>query len=153
MRFSFFPLNPYFYYRKDSRLLTDTGILNSEQTTMVRQKETIVHTKSACARSLAGVRDALYVLNGKWKLPIIIALSEGPLRFKDLQRRVEGITPKLLSKELKELEQNEFVVRHVYPQIPVLIEYELTEYSNSLDDIIEAMADWGLQHRARIQSR
>ncbi|RRB09873.1 winged helix-turn-helix transcriptional regulator [Larkinella knui] len=120
---------------------------------MVRQKETIVHTKSACARSLAGVRDALYVLNGKWKLPIIIALSEGPLRFKDLQRRVEGITPKLLSKELKELEQNEFVVRHVYPQIPVLIEYELTEYSNSLDDIIEAMADWGLQHRARIQSR
>ncbi|KAA9355126.1 winged helix-turn-helix transcriptional regulator [Larkinella humicola] len=120
---------------------------------MVKQKDKVIHTKSACDRSLAGVRDALYVLNGKWKLPIIIALSEGPSRFKDLQRRVEGITPKLLSKELKELEQNEFVVRHVYPQTPVLVEYELTEYSRSLDDIIQAMADWGFQHRARIQSR
>lgn len=120
---------------------------------MTMPEKPIFHTKTECTRSLGGVRDALYVLNGKWKLPIIIALSEGPKRFKDLQRRVEGITPKLLSKELKELEQNEFVVRHVYPQTPVLVVYELTEYSNSLDDIIRAMADWGLQHRARIQSR
>jgi DNA-binding HxlR family transcriptional regulator len=120
---------------------------------MVLQEERIVHTKSTCTRTLGGVRDALYVLSGKWKLPIIIALSEGPSRFKDLQRLVEGITPKLLSKELKELEQNEFVVRHVYPQTPVLVEYELTEYSHTLDGIIGVMAEWGLQHRARIQSR
>ncbi|GAB3327160.1 hypothetical protein GCM10027299_27350 [Larkinella ripae] len=94
------------------------------------------------------MRDALYVLNGKWKLPRIIALSEGLKRLRDLQRRVEGITPKLLSKELKELEQNEFLVRHIYPKTPVLVVYESTAYSNSLNPIIQAMADWGLQHRA-----
>ena len=120
---------------------------------MVLEEEKVVHTKSTCTRTLGGMRDALYVLSGKWKLPIIIALSEGPSRFKDLQRRVEGITPKLLSKELKELEQNEFLIRHVYPQTPVLVEYELTEYSSSLNEIIQLMAEWGLQHRARIQSR
>ncbi|MFC5410319.1 winged helix-turn-helix transcriptional regulator [Larkinella bovis] len=119
---------------------------------MTGTENRVQHTISECTRALSGVRDALYVLNGKWKLPIIIALSEGPKRFKDLQRRVEGITPKLLSKELKELEQNELLVRHVYPQTPVLVIYELTEYSSSLNDIIQAMSEWGLQHRARIQS-
>ena len=99
------------------------------------------------------MRDALYVLNGKWKLPIILVLSYGPQRFSALQRQIEGITPKLLSKELKELEMNEFVVRRVQPTTPVLIEYELTGYATSLDDIVVALRDWGAQHRQRIQSR
>jgi DNA-binding HxlR family transcriptional regulator len=102
---------------------------------------------------MVGVCDALYVLSGKWKLPILIALHEGPKRFKELQRMVEGITPKLLSKELKELEVNEFVLRRVYPSSPVLIEYELTDYGTSLDAVIDTLGHWGLQHRARIQSR
>ncbi len=110
------------------------------------------HSKTACTRSLNAVRDALYVLSGKWKLPIIVVLAHGPQRFTDLQRQVEGITPKLLSKELKELELNEFVVRRVHPTTPVLIEYELTEYSSSLDDIVAALRDWGLQHRLRRQT-
>lgn len=105
-----------------------------------------------CTQRLAGVRDALYVLNGKWKLPLILALSEGPMRFKELQRAVDGITPKLLSKELKELEMNDFLIRTVYPTSPVLVEYQLTEYSRSLDDVIFSLSEWGIQHRARIQS-
>ena len=109
-------------------------------------------TKHECTRSMAGVQDALYVLSGKWKLPIIVALREGPKRFTELQRTVGGITPKLLSKELKELEVNEFVVRQIYPTSPVRVEYELTEYSTSLDQIIDALREWGWQHRARIQS-
>ena len=90
------------------------------------------------------------MLNGKWKLPIIIALSTGPKRFRELQRLVTGITAKVLSKELKELEMNEFAVRRVYATMPVTIDYELTEYSQSLDSIIMALRDWGIQHRARI---
>ena len=108
------------------------------------------HNGQSCGRSIAAIRDTLYVLSGKWKLPIIIALKNGPRRFKDLQRELEEITPKILSKELKELEMNEFAVRHVYATTPVTVEYELTEYSHSLDSIIEALRHWGIQHRARI---
>ena len=105
-----------------------------------------------CQSSLAAVQDALYVLNGKWKLPIIIALSEGKTRFNEIQKNVEGIAPKVLSAELKTLELNGFVVREVYNEFPVLIEYKLTDYSNSLEPVITALRDWGLQHRDRIKA-
>ncbi len=106
----------------------------------------------SCIQSITAVRDTLYVLSGKWKLPIIIALSSGASRFKDLQHQLQDITPKILSKELKELEMNEFITRSVYATSPVTIEYELTKYSHSLDKIIEEMREWGLQHRKRIMS-
>jgi len=106
----------------------------------------------ACLQSIAAIRDTLYVLSGKWKLPIIVALSNGPQRFKDLQRSLEDITPKILSKELKELELNEFVTRTVYATSPVTVEYALTRYSSSLDNIIEELREWGLQHRKRMMN-
>jgi DNA-binding HxlR family transcriptional regulator len=108
------------------------------------------HSVTECNQSLQAVQDALYVLNGKWKLPIIIGLSTGPKRFRELQRVVIGITAKVLSKELKELEMNEFVVRRVYASTPVTVEYELTEYSHTLDSVIGALREWGMQHRAHI---
>jgi DNA-binding HxlR family transcriptional regulator len=98
------------------------------------------------------MQDALYALSGKWKLPIIIALTEGPMRFKDLERAVVGITPKMLSKELRELELNEFVLRTVHPTVPVAVEYSLTEYSESLREVVTALSEWGLKHRARMIS-
>lgn len=112
----------------------------------------IVHTPEACKQSIGAVSDTLYVLSGKWKLPIIIALSAGPARFKDLQRSLNDITPKILSKELKELELNEFVTRTVYATSPVTVEYALTKYSQSLNKIIEGMREWGLQHRKRMMN-
>jgi DNA-binding HxlR family transcriptional regulator len=107
------------------------------------------HSKE-CTHSLLAVKDALYVLSGKWKLPIIIGLSTGPMRFKELQRTVENITPKILSKELKELEMNEFVTRKVYSTTPVTVEYELTPYADTLEKVIIELRDWGLEHRKRI---
>ena len=112
-----------------------------------------IHSEEVCKASIAAVRDTLYVLSGKWKLPIIIALSTGPKRFKELHRSLHEITPKILSKELKELEMNDFVTRTVYATSPVAVEYELTKYSESLDNIIEEMRDWGLQHRKRIMKK
>jgi DNA-binding HxlR family transcriptional regulator len=111
------------------------------------------HSKEVCEQSLGAVRDALYVLNGKWKLPIIVALSTGPMRFKELQRTIAEITPKILSKELKDLELNDFVNRKVYPTIPVSVEYSLTPYSRTLDKVLGELRDWGLQHRKRIFSK
>jgi len=112
----------------------------------------IVHTSESCRQSIAAVRDTLYVLSGKWKLPIIIALINGPRRFKDLQRQLMDITPKILSKELKELEMNDFVTRTVYDTSPVAVEYELTKYSQTLNPIISEMSNWGMQHRKRIMN-
>jgi DNA-binding HxlR family transcriptional regulator len=108
------------------------------------------HTAETCNASITAVKDALYVLNGKWKLPLIVALSTGPKRFNDIQRSLDGITPKILSKELRELEMNEFVVRSVVPTIPVSVLYELTPYSKSLEKVIEELRLWGIQHRERI---
>lgn len=112
--------------------------------------ETEERSQSECAKMLMPVHDALYVLSGKWKLPIIIALGHGHKRFKELQRQVAGITPRMLSKELKELEMNELVKRTVYDTTPVTVEYEMTEYSMSLDKVIIALRDWGVQHRKKI---
>lgn len=106
-----------------------------------------------CNRRLQSVQDALYVLSGKWKLPIIIALQEGPKRFRELQRIVNGITAKVLSKELKELEMNELLIRSVYATTPVTVEYELTVYSQTLNEVIHALSEWGMQHREKITGR
>ncbi|HVW94803.1 MAG TPA: helix-turn-helix domain-containing protein [Mucilaginibacter sp.] len=110
----------------------------------------IQHSDEVCTASIAAVRDALYVLNGKWKLPLIVALSNGPKRFNEIQRSLDGITPKILSKELRELEINEFVVRKVAPTIPVSVLYELTPYSKTLEKVTEELRAWGMQHRRKI---
>ncbi|GGB87665.1 winged helix-turn-helix transcriptional regulator [Dyadobacter sediminis] len=109
-----------------------------------------LHTKETCKRSVTEITDALYVLNGKWKLPLIVSLTNGPKRFNEIQRELKNITPKVLSKELRELEQNEFVTRKVFDTVPVSVIYELTEYSKCLDAIIEALRAFGQQHRERI---
>lgn len=96
------------------------------------------------------VRDALYVLSGKWKLPLIVALSNGPQRFNEIQKALEDITPKILSKELKELELNEFVERKVFSTTPVTVVYELTPYSKSLDKVVSELRAWGMEHRQRL---
>lgn len=116
------------------------------------EKSGLAHTKEACGQSISAVKDTLYVMGGKWKLPLIIALTEGAKRFTDIQRSLDGITPKILSKELRDLELNEFVVRTVYDTVPVTITYELTEHSHSLHDVIQAMSEWGMKHKQHIRA-
>ena len=105
-----------------------------------------------CAKSLTAISDALYAIGGKWKLPIIIALRDGSARrFNELQRTISGISAKVLSNELKELELNGFVKRNVYAQMPVVVEYELMEYSSTLGDVLHALREWGANHRDKIK--
>lgn len=106
-----------------------------------------------CLGALGAVQDALYVLNGKWKIPIIIALGEGNKRFGELQKAVKGISAKVLSHELKHLEMNDFIERKVYDTMPVSVEYELTPYSDTLGHVIEALRNWGVAHRHKIRAR
>ena len=109
------------------------------------------HSAEACLASINAVKDTLYVVNGKWKLPLLVALQNGPKRFNEIQRALDGITPRILSKELRELELLEMVVRKVMPTTPVIVTYELTPYSRSLDKVLFEMQAWGAQHRQRIK--
>ena len=106
-----------------------------------------------CSASLAAIEDTLYVIGGKWKLKVISALREvGNMRFNELQRTITGISARVLSNELKELEMNGFINRKVYTGTPVVIEYGLTAYSITLDDVLRAMIDWGIMHRNKIKN-
>lgn len=93
------------------------------------------------------VEDALGILVGKWK-PIILLhlLQEGTKRFSELKRSLPGITQKMLTKQLRELEEEDIVKRVVYPQVPPKVEYSITEYGRSLEPILEAMHEWGTRH-------
>ncbi|KUJ50330.1 winged helix-turn-helix transcriptional regulator [Chryseobacterium sp. JAH] len=110
-------------------------------------------TSQRCSQSLSSVEDALYVIGGKWKLKIIIALQEhGSIRFNELQRIVAGISARVLSNELKDLELNGFVKRIVHAeQTPVVVEYISTDYSKTLRDVIMALSDWGRTHKNNIK--
>lgn len=106
-----------------------------------------------CKSRIMPVQDALDILHGKWKLLILMSLSDGPMRFKEIQRQVEGITAKMLSKELKDLEINELVARTVYDTTPVAVEYARTPYGHSLNKVIEELHTWGVQHRKRVMRK
>ncbi|RYE22829.1 MAG: transcriptional regulator [Sphingobacteriaceae bacterium] len=108
-------------------------------------------SKEECVASVNAIRDALFVLNGKWKLPLIFTLLEKSKRFGEIQRAVRGITPKILSKELKDLEENGFVKRSVYPTTPVTVIYEITDYSQTLKSVLNELKLWGTQHRDMIR--
>jgi DNA-binding HxlR family transcriptional regulator len=109
-------------------------------------------TIEKCTHSILPVRDVLDILSGKWKLQIIVSLMFGNRRFKDMQIHIHGITPKMLAKELRELEMNELIKRTVYDASPVYIEYSITPYGRSLKKIILEMEDWGKKHRKRIMT-
>ena len=109
-------------------------------------------TPGKCMSMLLPVTDALYVLSGKWKLPILITLSFGNKRFGEIAKEIPKITDRMLSKELRELEANQMVKRTVYDSVPVIVEYSLTDYGSSLDNVIRELYKWGTQHRKRIMA-
>lgn len=106
---------------------------------------------AACTGHLSAVGDALYVIGGKWKLRIIIALNGGSRRFNELQRSIPGISAKMLSNELKDLELNGFVIRTVNTGTPVVVEYEPTDYSHTLRDVLRSLGEWGKMHKEKLR--
>src|ERR1700710_1085779 len=98
------------------------------------------------------IQDTIYVIGGKWKLPMVNSLCNGNKRFRDIERSIPGITTRMLSRELKEMEANQLVKRTVTPDTPVLVEYTVTDYYRSFGDIILEMISWGKQHREKIKA-
>ena len=104
-------------------------------------------------QEIQALQDTIYVIGGKWKLPIINSLCNGNRRFREIQRSIPGITTRMLSKELKEMELNKIIVRKVYDASPVAVEYETTPYCKTFGNIILAMIDWGKKHKKMVQGK
>lgn len=110
-----------------------------------------ITTHEECKKHILAVNDAMYVLNGKWKISIVATLFyHKKRRFSDMLKDVDGISNKMLSKELKELEINKLVKRTVLDTQPITVEYELTEYGQNLEAVISNLSDWGTEHRKEI---
>lgn len=106
-----------------------------------------------CPQSfMLAINDTINVLMGKWKLPIMAALIFGKKRFKELEREIPKITPRMLSKELRDLEMNGMIKRTVYNTIPVTVEYEFTESGIAFKKVLDTMVEWGLEHRKNMLS-
>lgn len=106
--------------------------------------------KSCPVEYVLNINDTLNVISGKWKLPIIGSVLFGKKRFTDIQRNIPKITPRMLSKELKELELNGVLVRTVYDTIPVSVEYELSPSGKLIIEVLDKMIEWGVEHRKSV---
>jgi len=102
---------------------------------------------------IRAIQDTMYVLGGKWKLPVILSIYDGNKRFNDIAKSIPKITNRVLSKELKHLEENLLVSRTVIDDYPVRIEYALTKYCFSTNEVAKPMEEWGKNHKKKISGK
>ena len=103
-----------------------------------------------CIEQMLPIRDALDVIGGKWKVLILTSVMHGNRRFMEIQRSIPNINPKVLSKELKDMEDHQLIKRIVHDDYPVLIEYIATDYSRSLKKVMMELHGWGVSHRKQV---
>ncbi|MFT8637678.1 MAG: helix-turn-helix domain-containing protein [Pseudoclavibacter sp.] len=106
-----------------------------------------VPTTSRCR-----IRDVLDRIGDKWTVLVIVELTDGPLRFRRLQRGVDGISQRMLTLTLRRLERDGLVQRTVYPTVPARVDYRLTETGTSLTELLRRMAAWSRDHRDGIEA-
>ncbi len=111
---------------------------------VMSQKEDI------CQHKLLVLRDTLEVIQGKWRLPIIISLLHGNKRFGEIQRDISDVSPKMLSQELKALENLKIITRTLFDSMPVTVEYSITPLGNSMKKLLDEILEWGVQYRKEV---
>ena len=99
-----------------------------------------------CSPYRCGVELTLELIGGKWKGVILWHLAARTLRFSQLQRRMAGITQKMLTQQLRDLERDGLIIRTVYAEVPPRVEYALTQKGSSLKTLLGEMREWGEQH-------
>jgi len=112
--------------------------------------------EASCEQELAALRDSIELLGGKWKLIILRHLNNHRLEentFKKMQRDILGISAKMLSKELYDLEMNLLVSRTVMNTKPAKVNYAITDYGLTVLPVNEILVQWGLNHRQKIKER
>lgn len=90
---------------------------------------------------------SLDVIGGKWKIPIIWRLKDDPKRYGELRKSLQKITHKMLTQQLRELEEAEIISRKVYPEVPPKVEYNLTLLGRSVIPVIDLLREWGEEYR------
>ena len=107
-----------------------------------------------CLTQVQPIRDALDVISGKWKVLIISSIMQGNRRFSEIETSIPKLNPKVLAKELKDLEEHQLIRRLVHEDdYPVRIEYVATDYARTLKTVMLALHDWGVGHRKRIMGQ
>lgn len=96
------------------------------------------------------VLEVLSRVSGKWSIGILLAASPGPIRFTELERTVPGISRRMLTLTLRNLERDGLLARRVYPTVPPRVEYTATEMARELNETLQSLADWAQRHRQRI---
>jgi DNA-binding HxlR family transcriptional regulator len=96
------------------------------------------------------VEATLDLIDGKWKGVILFHLQGGTQRFGELRKRMPGITQRMLTKQLRALEDDDLVIRKVYAEVPPRVEYRLSEIGESLRPVIDTLRAWGESHRASV---
>lgn len=104
------------------------------------------------SKKVCPVQYSLDILSGKWKLPILHALHKvSPKRFKELEREIAGITPTMLTTQLRDLEKHGLISREVFATVPPTVEYRTTELGQTLKPLIYEIKKWGVQHMRRVE--
>lgn len=103
--------------------------------------------KLSISSDVKALQDTIYVIGGKWKLPIIHSICSGNKRFSDIENSIPHITKRMLSINLKQLEENKLIIRRVDPDFAGTVEYEFTEYSQQYGALIQGMIEWGKSHK------
>ncbi len=101
-------------------------------------------------KDLQAIQDAMEIVQGRWKIPVISILCNGEFRYSELEKGLPKISPKMLSKELRDLEINGLVERKVYDSIPVKVTYKLADYGYTLVPLIIELTNWGRAHRKKV---
>jgi len=104
------------------------------------------------AEHMKFIRQVLDRVGDKWSLLIIVGLEDGPLRYTDLQRNVPGISQRMLSLTLRQLQEDGLVTRTAYAEVPPRVEYELTPLSRSLHEIVKQLFHWAADHHEDIRA-
>jgi DNA-binding HxlR family transcriptional regulator len=106
----------------------------------------MVNNKTIISQKTCSLKDVLDIIGGKWAMPIIYNLSKGKLRFKEIERTIEGINTRMLVKELKNLEANGIITRTVFATVPPTVEYALTKKGEKLLPSIQSLHKWGQEY-------
>jgi DNA-binding HxlR family transcriptional regulator len=112
--------------------------------------QTIPKTYAECQRVAVPMIEILSRIAGKWTIYVILALQDGPKRFSDLKRKIEGISQKMLTSTLRDLEQDGLITRTVTPTIPPRVDYELTEMGRELREPLAVISQWAFRNGDRV---
>jgi len=110
----------------------------------------ILQNEKRLQEKIRAIQDTMFVIGGKWKIPVILSIYCGNRRFNDILASIPKITNRALSKELKQLEENLLISRTIVNEYPLRIEYTVTAYCLSIEKIAKPMEEWGKSHKKKI---